>query len=479
MSFKMIGKITGSAMLIEAACLVLMTLVSLIYREDPTPFLYTIAILVILGGLLTFLTRKSDYFSSRSGFASVVIIWLAFAAFGALPFYFCGQFESYTDCFFEAMSGFTTTGASILSDIEALPKGILMWRSFTHFVGGMGILVLTAAILPSSGIRAHHLMHAEVPGPTADKLVPSLAKSSKILYSMYVVLTVVECICLLIAGLPLYDSINISFSTAGTGGFCVLNNSIAGYQNEAVEVITSIFMLLFSLNFSVYFLILTGKFRQAFKSSEIKVFLGIVTIAVILMTLNVNHLFDSVWDSFRNSLFVVSSTISTTGFCLPDYALWPSFAQTIIIIIMVCGACAGSTGGGIKTSRVIILSKSIGREIKQIIHPHSVNIIRVDGKAVDKATVHSVLRFVGAYFVISFIATLLISLDNFDFSTNFSAIISCMSNVGPGFNAVGPTRNFALFSDFSKWILSACMLIGRLEIFPILIFLTPSTWKRT
>lgn len=479
MNFKMIGKITGSAMIIEAVCLILMMFVSLIYREDASPFLYTIAILVVLGGLLSFATRKSNAFSSRGGFASTVLIWLAFTAFGALPFWFCGQFESYTDCFFEAMSGFTTTGASILTDIEALPKGILMWRSFTHFIGGMGILVLTAAILPSSGSRAHYLMQAEVPGPTADKLVPSLAKSSKILYSMYVILTIIECICLLIAGLPLYDSINISFSTAGTGGFCVLNNSIAGYENEAVEVITSIFMLLFSINFSIYFLLLTGKFKQAFKSSELKVFLGMVAASVFLICLNVNHMFDTVWDTFRNALFIVASTISTTGFCLPDYALWPSFAQTIIIIIMLCGACAGSTGGGIKTSRVIILYRSIEREIKQIIHPHSVNIIRVDGKAVDKATVHSVLRFVGAYFVISFIATLLVSLDNFDFSTNFSAIISCMSNVGPGFSAVGPTQNYSIFSDLSKWVCSACMLIGRLEIFPILIFFTPSTWKRT
>jgi len=478
MNYRIVGKTTATVMLIEAVCLIIMMSVSLIYRENPLPFLYTIIILALLGGILYLITRSANVYSSRGGFVSVMFSWIVLAAFGALPFYFNGGFGNYINCLFEATSGFTTTGATILTEISILPRGILMWRSFTHFIGGMGILVLSSAILPASGNRAHYLMQAEVPGPTSDKLVPSLAKSSKILYTIYCALTASMCVALLIAGLPLYDSLCVAFSTAGTGGFSVLNNSIAGYNSVAVNLITSVFMLMFSINFTVYFLILTGKIKRALKSEELRFFLGLVAVSTLIIGANIYSKYGNVFECFVNSFFVVSSTISTTGFTIVDYNLWPAISHSLIVIIMFCGACAGSTGGGIKSSRIVMTFKSIVREIKQIIHPNSVNIIRLDGKAVSNDVIKSVLRFVCAFFAITFFGTFLVSVDNFDFTTNFTAILSCMSNVGPGLGAVGPASNFAGFSGFSKVVMTLCMLIGRLEIFPILIFFSPSAWKK-
>ncbi|MBR7081419.1 MAG: TrkH family potassium uptake protein [Oscillospiraceae bacterium] len=478
MNYRIVGKTTATVMLLEAVCLIVMAFVSLLYRENALPFLYTVAILCVLGGGLYLLTKKANVYSSRVGFVSVMLSWLVLAAFGALPFYFNGGFGNYINCIFEATSGFTTTGATILDEIASLPRGILMWRSFTHFIGGMGILVLTSAILPSSGNRAHYLMQAEVPGPTSDKLVPSLAKSSKILYAIYCSLTIIMCAVLMIAGLPLYDALCVSFSTAGTGGFAVLNDSIAGYGSVAVKLITSVFMLLFSINFTVYFLVITGKLKRALKSEELRFFLALVAVVTVIIGINIYSIYGNAFDCFVNSFFVVSSTISTTGFTIVDYNFWPALSQSLIVIIMFCGACAGSTGGGIKSSRIVMLLKSIVREIKQIVHPKSVNIIRLDGKAVGDDVITSALRFVCAFFAITLVGTLLISVDNYDFTTNFTAVLSCMSNVGPGLGAVGPICNFAGFSGFSKLVMTLCMLIGRLEIFPILIFFSPSAWKK-
>ncbi len=478
MNFRIIAKTIGTIMLVCAASLLLPLMTAAIYRENVFPFVYTIAILFAAGFPLSRVKRGSLHFFTRDGFATVALAWLVLSLFGALPFYFSGGFKSYIDCVFEAVSGFTTTGATILTDIESLPRGILLWRSFTHFLGGMGILVLATALMHGSDDRAHHLMRAEVPGPTKDKLVPRLSQSSKILYGIYIALTILQVICLIIAGLSLFDSVNIAFATAGTGGFAVLNTSIAGYNNVAAEMITAVFMLVFATNFTVYFLIISGRWKLAIKNEEWRVFLMIVSIAVLLIMINLFKSYGNLWQCFRFTFFTVSSIISTTGFATVDHDLWPEFSKTIILFLMLFGACAGSTGGGLKTSRVIMVFKSLVCEIKQIIHPRSVTAVRLNGNAVESTTLTSVLRFFCSYFIIIFVVTLLISIDNVDFTTRFTAVISCMGNIGPGLGLVGPSGNFSFFSDFSKILLSLTMLIGRLEIFPILVLFAPSTWKR-
>ena len=479
MKFRIAGRTIGSILLIEAVCMLIAMDITLIYGENPSPFLLSIGTCFLVGGPLYFFNRSAlQKHSSKEGFITVGFGWIFLSAFGALPFFFNGGFGGYVDCFFEAVSGFTTTGASILTEIEALPKGILWWRSFTHFIGGMGILVLVSAISPSRKDKAHHLIRAEVPGPTSDKLVPKLSSSSKILYLMYIFLTGVQVICLLLCGMGVYDALTVSFATAGTGGFCVLNASIAGYANPAAEYVISVFMLLFSVNFSLYFLVITGKIKAVFKNEALRFFIALVSVSVICMTVN-NLGRYGLEAAFRNSLFTVSSTVSTTGFVTVNHDLWSTFAKSIVIILMFCGACEGSTGGGIKASRIVIAFKAICREVSLFIHPRTLDIVKFDSKVVPERTVSGVMRFIAAYMMIIIVAILLISIDNFDFTTNFTAVLSCMSNVGPGLGeVVGPVGNFSAFSDFSKIILSACMLIGRLEIYPILILFAPSAWRR-
>lgn len=479
MNYRMIGHTMGSLMLLEALCLIPMALVSLYYGESVYPFLYTIVILAVIALPLMLISQKKRHFLSREGYVTAALSWVVFSLFGALPFLFCGYFNNYIDCLFETVSGFTTTGATVLSNIEALPKGILLWRSTTHFIGGMGILVLATAIMRSDKNRAHYLTKAEMPGPTADKLVPKLTDSSKILYVMYLLLTLFEILALLICRLSIYDAVNVAFSTAGTGGFSVLNDSIAGYGSPAVEVIVSIFMLMFAVNFTVYFLFLTGRSKLALHNDEFRFFLVIVVLATLITTLLTLSSAGSAGDALRQALFTVAATISTTGFVVVDYdTLWPAAAKSIIILLMLVGACAGSTGGGIKCSRILVLLKSVVREIKHIIHPRAVTAIRMDDSTVAESTLFGILHFFAAYIGISLIGLLLVSVDNHDFTTTFISVISCMGNVGPALGLAGPVCNYAFFSIFSKLVLSLLMLIGRLEIFPILILLSPSTWRR-
>ena len=475
----MIAHTMGFIMLLEAICLIPMALVSLYYRETPLPFLFTMAVLVVLALPLILISQKKHHFLSREGYVTAALSWIIFSIFGALPFLFSGYFENYIDCLFEAISGFTTTGATVLTDIEALPKGILLWRSTTHFIGGMGILVLATAIMSSDKNRAHYLTKAEMPGPTADKLVPKLTDSSKILYVMYIIITGFEVLALLICGLGIYDSVNVAFSTAGTGGFSVMNASIAAYNSPSVEFVVSIFMLVFAVNFSVYYLFITGRAKLASRNEEFRFFLLVVVAATAITTILTLNTTDTPFTAFRHALFTVASTISTTGFVVTDYdSLWPMAAKSVIIILMLIGACAGSTGGGIKCSRVMILIKSVFREIKHIIHPRAVTAIRCDDNSVSESTLFGILHFFAAYIGISLIGLLLVSVDNHDFTTTFISVISCMGNVGPALGLAGPVCNYAFFSMFSKIILAILMLVGRLEIFPILILLSPSTWKR-
>ena len=478
MNVKLILKLLGRVELLIAGSMLLPLGVSLLYGESPLPFLTSIAVLLCTCLPLSLMRTGSGFFL-RDGFVAVGLIWLLVSVAGALPFYFSGEFSSFTDCLFESASGFTTTGATILADIEACSKGILFWRSLTHWLGGMGVLVLATAIVHSLGIRSHYLTQAESPGPVFSKLVPKQAHTSKILYSIYCVLTLTEVVCLKLAGMPLYDSFIHAFSSAGTGGFSNRNASVGAYGSVAIDLIITVFILLFSLNFAVYFLLLTRKWREALSSDELRFFLLVVTGATILIAIDIAPLYTSIWESLRYSVFQVASIISTTGFATADFVLWPHFSQTILVLLMFCGACAGSTGGGIKCSRVLILLRSIRREIHRVIHPRSVEVVKLDGKVVEEDTLRSISVFVGSYLFIILAATLIISLDDFPFSVSFSSALTCISNVGPGLELVGPTGNFSAFSHLSKIVMSLCMIIGRLEIFPILVLFSRQAWRHT
>lgn len=478
MNLKLVLKLVGRVLLMETAALVIPLVVALLYGEDPIPFLLSIAIVAACGFALSALPAKQQFFT-REGFVAVGLIWIFTGLVGALPFLFCGYFATPMDCIFESCSGFTTTGATILTEIESLPKGILFWRAGTHWLGGMGVLVLATAIVPKLGIRSHYLTQAETPGPVFSKLVPKQSQTSKILYAMYCVLTLLEVLCLKLAGMPLYDALIHSFSTAGTGGFSNRNASVGAYGSVAIDVIITVFMLLFSINFAVYFLILTKKWREALVSDELRFFLAVVVGATAVLTLANLGVYVGFWESLRYTVFQVASIISTTGFGTTDFVLWPQFSQLIIVLLMFCGACAGSTGGGMKCSRVLLLVRAIRRELHRITHPRCVEVVKLDGKLVGEDTLHTLLVFLGAYVMTVFAAALVISLDGFSFAVSFSAALTCVSNVGPGLEIIGPTGNFAAFSTVSKAVMSLCMIVGRLEIFPILVLFIPSNWKQT
>ena len=480
MNFKLVFKLTGKVLLVEGFCMLLPLLVSLAYREDPRPFLYTIPLLLIAGGLLSLLKPK-DHFYAREGFFSVGLIWMLISLFGGLPFFFCGYFPTFADCFFESASGFTTTGASILPAVEGLPYGILFWRSFTHWLGGMGVLVLTIALLPSLGNRTLHLMKAESPGPIVSKLVPKTSQSSKTLYGIYCALTLIQILCLKLAGMPLFDSVVHAFGAAGTGGFSIKNASIGAYGNPAIEIIITVFMLLFSINFAMYFLLLCGKWKQVLKSDELRFFLGVVAVSILLISVNLSLSQGgmSLGDTVRHAAFQVASIISTTGYSSVDFDLWPEFSRFLLVILMFIGACAGSTGGGLKCSRVLLMFKGLKREIHQVIHPRSVNVVKLDGRVVEESALRSVLLFLAAYLLILFTAGLVVALDDFSFGTTFTSVVSCLSNVGPGLETVGPMGNYSAFSILSKVALSLCMIIGRLEIVPIMVLFSKNAWKRS
>lgn len=479
MNFKTVFRVAGFTLLVEAAAMLLPMGVALYYGEDPSPFLKTIGIMVVLGLLSVFGLRGERKFFAREGFFSVGLIWVLSGVFGALPFWFSGQFGSYVDCFFETISGFTTTGSTILTAIEGLPLGLLFWRSFTHWLGGMGVLILTTALLPFLGINSTHLIRAESPGPVKSKLVPRASQSSKILYTIYLGLTVIQVLCLRIAGMPLYDSLIHAFGTAGTGGFSNRNLSVGAYGNPAFEIIITIFMLLFSINFALYFLVLTGKLKQALKSDELRFFLAVTTLATIIISINIAASMPTYADAVRTAAFQVASVISTTGFATADFNRWPELSRMLLVILMFIGACAGSTGGGMKCSRILVILRTIKAQVRSIIHPRAVSVVKLDGAPLSDSTVRTIYTYFATYIFITFVSALVVGLDNFSFGTTLTAVITCISNVGPGLEAVGPMGNFAAFSPLSKIILSFDMIIGRLEIFPILVLFSRSAWKRS
>lgn len=477
MNYSMIRYILACVMSFEGVFLILPAIVAGIYGEKQGLVYVAIAVVcVVLGTLGRMKKPKSNVFYSREGYAAVSLSWILLSLIGALPFYLTGEIPSYIDALFEVISGFTTTGSSILSDVEALSHGAIFWRSFTHWIGGMGVLVFIMAILPLSGSSNMHLMRAESPGPIVGKLVPKVKRTAMILYGIYVVFTVVQIILLLVTGMNLFESMTITFGTVGTGGFGILNSSIASY-NMASQVVITIFMIICSINFNVYYLFLIKKPKDALLSEEMRYYLIIVFTSAILIMINIRDQFGNLFEAFHHALFQVASLISTTGYATVDFDLWPVFSKTILVLIMFVGACAGSTGGGFKVSRLLILLKAVKSEILSIVHPRSVQNVRTDGKNVSNDVVRKVLCYLGAYVIIYVVSVLVVSLDNKDITTNITAVAATFNNIGPGLSGVGPTCNFGEFSILSKFVMMIDMLIGRLEIFPMLILFAPGMWR--
>ncbi len=478
MNLRMLGYLFGVLMTIEASFLLLPLLTAAVYGESVLPFLYTVIMALALALPLILLRPRDRRFYAREGFVAVAGSWILLSLIGAFPFVFSGAIPHYIDAFFETVSGFTTTGATVLREIESLPRSILLWRSFTHWVGGMGVLVLMLAILPADNSRAMHLLRAEVPGPTKGKLVPRLRETAKILYGLYLVLTLLELLALLIAGLPFYDALVTALSTAGTGGFSVMNASVAGYENPAAEWIIAVFMLLFGINFNLYFFLLLGKFRSVLRNEELRTYLLIALAATAVIAVNILPLYEGLGGALRASFFQVASIMSTTGFVTADFSLWPMLSKGLLLLLMLTGASAGSTAGGLKISRVIILCKNAVREVKHILRPRSVNVTRLDGVALPEETVRATSTYLTLYLAVLLSSALLVSFDGLPVDITFSASLTCLSNVGPGLGALGPVGNFADLSFFSKLVLSLEMLFGRLEIFPLLVLFSPSTWRK-
>ena len=478
MNIRMIGFVLGRILLVEAGLLTLPLAVALLYREPAMPWLITMAALVVCGALLSFRKPERTALYAKDGFAAVALVWLLMSAFGALPFVLSGDILHYVDAFFETVSGFTTTGASILPAVEPLSRGSLFWRSFTHWVGGMGVLVFVMAILPMSDGHTMHILRAEMPGPTAGKLVSRMSDTAKILYGIYFVMTAVMILLLVLGGMDLFDACIHAFGTAGTGGFSSRNASVGAYNSAYIDIVIGIGMLAFGVNFNLYFFLLVRRFREVLRSEELWVYLGIVAASTAAIAANILSLYGSVGTALRHTFFQVSSVITTTGYATVDFGQWPVFSKTVLVLLMFVGGCAGSTGGGMKCSRILILGRSLRREIHRIVHPRSVEVVTLDGKVVEEETIHSALTFVGSYFLVILAGALVISLDNFSFSVSFSAALTCVSNVGPGLELIGPAGNFSIFSPLSKLVMSLCMIVGRLEILPVLVLFSRSTWRK-
>ena len=478
MNRRMVLFMLGRIIMLEAFILMLPAACSLIYKEKSFfAFLITIVIAFAVAFVLSVLNKPRDKtIFAKEGFVIVSLAWICFSAVGALPFVISGEIPSFIDAFFETVSGFTTTGASILTDVESKSHGILFWRSFTHWVGGMGVLVLMMAIFPTDTGRTIHIMRAEMPGPIIGKLVPKIKSTAKILYLIYIVLTATEALFLLLGGMSPFESIVYSLGTAGTGGFGIKSDGLASYTPYQQWVIT-VFMVIFGINFNLYYLVLTKKVRSALKSEELWFYLTIVATATVLITVNIYDMYGNTSDALRNSAFQVASLISTTGYATADFNLWPTFSKGILFLLMFMGACAGSTAGGLKLSRVILLFKSVRSNLKHMLHTRSVESIRFEGKKVDNATITNVTSYFALYMLCIAVILLLLCLEPFDLETNISAAVSCFNNIGPGFSSVGPMSSYAEYSDFAKLVLSCAMLLGRLEIYPMLLMFSPTVWR--
>lgn len=478
MNYSMIIFILGHLLRYEAVFMMLPIITGFVYGEKEMYAFIGVALLAFLiGTLMTIKQPKSKQLYTRDGSVTVALGWIVLSIFGALPFTLSGDIPFYVDALFETISGFTTTGASILSDVEALSHASIMWRSFTHWVGGMGVFVFILSLLPMIGGSTMQLMKAESPGPSVDKFVPRVKDTAKLLYSIYIVITAIQIVVLLLAKMPLFDTLTLTFGTVGTGGFGIKNDSLASYTSLQQNIIT-FFMIISGINYSFYFLIISKKFKDAFRLEEVRWYLGIIFTAVVIITLNIVHLYGGFAEALKHAFFQVGSIMTTTGYSSTDFNLWPELSKTILILLMIIGACAGSTAGGFKVSRMLILFKSIAVELSIMIHPREIKKIRMDGHVVKPEVLRTAHVYLILYWFIFLLSILLISIDNFDFTTNFTAVAATFNNIGPGLAAVGPMSNYGIYSTFSKIVLMIGMLIGRLELYPIILLLVPATWKR-
>ncbi len=479
MNKRLIFNVTGRLLFALSLLLALPMAVSIIYREKAAfAFLVTALISLFFAALLFYLTKGCDKtLYAKEGFLIVSLAWVVTSLLGALPFVLSGEVKSYIDAFFETASGFSTTGASVISDVEALSKGILFWRSFSHWIGGMGVLVFVIAFVSSISDRSIHILRAEMPGPIVGKMTPRAKDTTKVLYVMYIVMTVIQVVLLSLGDMSFFESLLHTFGTAGTGGFTIKNSGLSEYSSYSHLVIT-VFMFLFGINFNLYFLLLIKRFKSAVRSTELWVYFFIVVISAFIITVDIRGLYDTFSVAVKDAIFQVVAIITTTGYATADFNLWPTLSKGIIFILMFLGACAGSTAGGLKISRVILLFKMIHKEIKKLLHPRSVTSVKFEGKEVDDNTQRSVTTYFAVYFIFIFAIFFILSFEPFSLETNLSAAISCFNNVGPGLDGVGPMQNYSAYSDISKLVLSFAMLFGRLEIFPLLIAMIPSSWRK-
>lgn len=478
MNRRMVLYMVGSVIKIEALLMLLPLIVSLIYSEKASAvsFLISIAIALVIGFAMTLIVKPgSKVIYAKEGFVTVALSWLFLSLVGCLPFVISGEIPSFIDAFFETVSGFTTTGASILTDVENMSKGILFWRSFTHWIGGMGVLVFVMAIIPSFSDRSIHLLRAEVPGPVVGKLVPKIKQTARILYIIYIAITLIEVVLLLLGGMNLFESLVHAFGTAGTGGFGIKNDSIASY-NSYLQWVLTIFMLLFGVNFNLYYFILIKKAKVALKSTELWFYLGIIAFSTICVTANIFPIYETLGTSIKHAAFQVAAFVTTTGYGTATVNDWPIFSKTLLFLLMFVGGCAGSTAGGFKLARVMMLLKNAKRELQRLLHLRSVSVVRFEGKRVDDVTVNSVSAYLTIYTLFFCVIVFIIGFEKFDIETNITAVASCFNNIGPAFGAAA--SNYSAYSPFGKIVLSMAMLLGRLEIYPIILTLSPSTWSK-
>ena len=482
MNYKIMGRFIAQILILEGLFMLPAAGISAGYGEwrSVQSFLLTIVLILATWGILMLLCRKAPKtMGAKDGLVCVGLSWIIMSIFGCLPFWFSREIPNYVDAFFETVSGFTTTGASILSDVEALPWGMLYWRSFTHWVGGMGVLVFLLAVGPGEGNKGFtmHLLRAESPGPSVGKLVPKMRKTAAILYVIYIGLTIINILFLIAGRMPVIEAVCTALGTAGTGGFGIKNDSLASYS-PYIQNVTTVFMILFGVNFSCYYLLLLRQFKGVFKDEELRLYIGIILAAILLIVLDVRDLYATLEETIRHAAFQVGSIITTTGFSTVDFDLWPSFSKTILVCLMMVGACAGSTGGGMKIARLMLIMKSLRRNIRKTLNPRKVMAVRNNGLVIDEQILDNTNAYLAAYVLIIVAIFVIISLDGFSVGTNFTAVICTFNNIGPGLEAVGPTCNFSIFSDISTLVLSIGMLAGRLEIFPILVLFSRSAWKR-
>ena len=478
MNYGVVIYILGALMKAEAVFLMFPFAVGLIYREDTAwSYLITAAICLALGIIMSLKKPNKGGLYLKEGYFVVALGWLMMSMLGAIPFVITGEIPKYIDAVFETVSGYTTTGATILADVEVLTHATLFWRSFLHLLGGMGVFVFLSGLLPMLGGNSLNLMKGESTGPSVDKLVPRIKDTVRILYSVYLMMGLTEVLILLICGLDLFTSLVLTFGTIGTGGFGILNSSIGSYS-PAVQWTIGIFMLLSGTNYSLYFLLLRRKFKQAFGMEEIRLYLSITFVACALIVLNLGRFYSTFGETVRQTFFQVSSLLTSTGYATTDFDLWPEFSKTILIVVMIIGACAGSTGGGIKMSRLLILFKAARKQNQIFIHPRAIKKIKMDNNVVDHDAVRATNAYISLFFAVLFISVLLVSLDEYDFMTNFTAVVATLNNMGPGFNKVGPTCNYSFFSVGSKIVLIFDMLAGRLELFPMILLITPRSWRK-